>query len=1325
MWPGKARSRTLGEKRGRRPFALASVSVGLTTALVLAGAVPAMAAPGDRAEAEGQFLSGGSGLIDLDSVVALDGYYNAFPPGDAGQSEALDVTALGAIDLGLGVALFGGSDVLELGAVDQYARTDAAGAFGSSGLIGPDGAIVAGDGGPDTGTTVALTPVLDDLGATGTISTAELLLSAVAAQAEATRGATVTTAGDYNIGTGTLVLTSPVLGTLITGLAADLAAVDAELDGVAPTIEADVAADLGGILGILTGVIPGAALDDTDVTVDLGPVDLAAVLAALDDPITSDDGTVTIVPSTGTITIDLGSLYTLNDLAPNTQLFDATPDGVAARAALQAALDDVLLDELPTVLEEAIQNATPFSIDVSTGVTGTGLVDGTLGVAITGTLGGLLGNAGEPAPAVTAASDIALLGLLELDAIEAEVTGAILPDVAATVGAVPLAAIDDALGDVAAGLDPLLDVLNTVVRITVNVQETPGDFGSPEAGAEPAGADVGYFTQRAVQVVLAPALGGAVTLNLASATVRAVPLAAPVALDIDPPRGPVTGGTPVTITGTDLAGTTEVTFDGVPGTALTVDPTGTSLTVTTPANPAGPATVGITNPDGTDTSLSFEYFEVAAIDDIDPGFGPADEETPVTITGVCFTDATEVLFGGVPGEILTVTDTEITVIAPTGATGPVDVTVVTSSADCGTVTEEDGFLYVAPGAPVLTDLDPPRGPETGGTEVTITGDDFDDATAVTIDGVDVPFVVSPDGTEITVITPPHAPGVVDVVVTNPAGASAPLDFEYFDVAEITGVAPDAGPVAGGNTVVITGDCFTGATAVLFGGVPAASFTVDSDTQITAVAPASAAEGVVDIEVVGAGDCGTATDDDAYEYFDVPVVTDLDPTEGPETGGTEVTIVGTDFEGTTGVTFDGVPATSFEVVSDTEITAVSPAHAPGVVGVTVLHPGGDVDAGDFEYLDVPSISGITPDQGPEDGGTVVVITGEGFTGADDVTFDGIPATSFTVDNDGQITATTPAHVPATVPVVVVHDNGDSPPFAFTYIPGTEVTGVTPPGGPFEGGNTVVITGACFTGATGVFFGGTAATSFVVDSDTQITAVVPAGTGVVDVTVEGADACGTDTLPDAYEYTDDPVIGTIAPASGPETGGTVVTITGSNLGGVTRVTFDGADGTGLVVVSDSELRVTTPAGAPGGADVLLFSPDGVSDPGDFTYTPVTVVSDVTPDSGPNGGGSVVTITGRCFTGATAVLFGGTASPSFTVVSDTEIRATTPMRSTLGAVTVSVVGAGTCGAGALASGFSYFAGPSLAATGGEAPLALGLLGAVLLAAGGAVWMLRRREA
>jgi hypothetical protein len=241
-------------------------------------------------------------------------------------------------------------------------------------------------------------------------------------------------------------------------------------------------------------------------------------------------------------------------------------------------------------------------------------------------------------------------------------------------------------------------------------------------------------------------------------------------------------------------------------------------------------------------------------------------------------------------------------------------------------------------------------------------------------------------------------------------------------------------------------------------------------------------------------------------------------------------------------------------------------------------------------------------------------------------------------------------------------------------------------------------------------------------------------VVDVTVIGSAACGTDTVTDGFEYTDDPVIGTMTPTTGPETGGTAVTITGANFDGVTSVTFDGVPGTALTVVSDTELRVTTPAGAAGTADVVVISPDGSSDPGAFLYYPITVVDGSNPGTGPTGGGTVVTITGQCFTGATGVLFGGVAAPEFRVISDTTITAVTPRAATAGTVTLTVTGAGTCGTGSLPGGFTYVPGPAaggvLPATGGEAagfgPWAA--LGLMLLVGGGAIATairIRRRTA
>lgn len=76
--------------------------------------------------------------------------------------------------------------------------------------------------------------------------------------------------------------------------------------------------------------------------------------------------------------------------------------------------------------------------------------------------------------------------------------------------------------------------------------------------------------------------------------------------------------------------------------------------------------------------------------------------------------------------------------------------------------------------------------------------------------------------------------------------------------------------------------------------------------------------------------------------------------------------------------------------------------------------------------------------------------------------------------------------------------------------------------------------------------------------------------------------------------------LAPATGPAAGGTRVTITGTNLLGATGVTFDGVAGTNLVVVSDTELKVTTPAGSAGTADVAVTTPDGTdTETAAFTY------------------------------------------------------------------------------------------------------------------------------
>jgi hypothetical protein len=237
----------------------------------------------------------------------------------------------------------------------------------------------------------------------------------------------------------------------------------------------------------------------------------------------------------------------------------------------------------------------------------------------------------------------------------------------------------------------------------------------------------------------------------------------------------------------------------------------------------------------------------------------------------------------------------------------------------------------------------------------------------------------------------------------------------------------------------------------------------------------------------------------------------------------MTIAGTGFTGATGVNFGGTTAGSFTVNSSTSITAVSPAASAGTVDVTITNIGGTSasSASDqFTFVAAPSVSGLSPNTGPAGGGTEVTITGANFTGGTQVTFGGTPA-GFWVNSDTSITAISPAAESAdTVDVRVTSVGGRSASSAsdrFAYTVSTPtVTSVDPNAGPVDGGTSVTITGADFTGAAEVDFGGIAA-EFMVNSDSSITAVSPAASaGTVDVTVTTLGGTSAASANDQFTY-----------------------------------------------------------------------------------------------------------------------------------------------------------------------------------------------------------------
>jgi hypothetical protein len=693
-----------------------------------------------------------------------------------------------------------------------------------------------------------------------------------------------------------------------------------------------------------------------------------------------------------------------------------------------------------------------------------------------------------------------------------------------------------------------------------------------------------------------------------------------------------------------------------------------------------------------------------SLDGVTPANGPIVGGTACTIKGNSFSSEgiTVVTFGSVSATDVVVEDEyTITCITPAHAAGSVDVSVVNSLGETANLPK--GFSYR--NAPSVGSLLPSRGPEDGGTEVTVTGSGFTriGSTKVFFGVVEATDVTVVNGTTITCTTPANTLETVDVTVSNDFGSGIlGGGFYYFKNIVVGSINPNEGNVVGGTACTITGNYFitTGETRVVFDEIEATDVVVVNDTTITcAVPPHSAA--AVDVTVVC--DNGSDSLDNGFTYHNLE---EISPESGPMTGGTTVTIAGTDFtaSGETVVTFGGVSALNIVVVNNTTITCdTPPAAQSGAVDVSVANVYGyDTLPGAFTYGTAPIVSNVTPAHGFVAGGTSVTIIGSNFTTSQGttVTFGGSAATNVVVVDSATITCETPAHAAGFVDVAVASSNGSGVlQNGFEYLGPPDIQSVSPNSGSMAGGTAVTISGTGFStfGTTTVTFGGLAATDVVVASGVAITCTTPAhGEGVVDVAV--TNDFGSDTLAAGYTFNSlppPPSISGLLPEHGVAGGGTAVTITGADFTTSvdTTVTFGGTQAGNVVVVDSSTVTCTTPAHGAGAADVVVTNSNGSDTLTDgFTFHNSPGISLLSPENGPVEGGTAVTITGSDFTtvGATTVTFGGIQATQIVVLSATTITCEAPAQAAAGSVDVTV--SNDFGSDTLGGGYNYYGEPTL---------------------------------
>ena len=403
------------------------------------------------------------------------------------------------------------------------------------------------------------------------------------------------------------------------------------------------------------------------------------------------------------------------------------------------------------------------------------------------------------------------------------------------------------------------------------------------------------------------------------------------------------------------------------------------------------------------------------------------------------------------------------------------------------------------------------------------------------------------------------------------------------------------------------------------------------------------------------------------------VDEIDPVEGPTTGGTEISVLGSGFTEDTEVFFDRVPSTEVVFVSEGELLALSPPAEPGTVSIKVANQHGFAALPDaFTFVAALTIENVSPTESPVQGGVPMTIQGTGFLPDSYVSVGGRGAFDVYVADEYTIEALTPPGQVGAADVRVTNANGTlALEGAIVYYQNVAITTVFPSAGPIEGGQSVEIVGEGFSDDCTVTFSGRQAivlestpTSILVSTPNHV-----AGPKDVSVTT----VSGTATLFGGYTYLepDGPALEVLGvhPTSGPASGGIEVVVSGRGLDALDLQVFFGQAELTILAAEPNAVRGSLPRGPVGTVDVMAVAGDLSSTlPNAFTYYEDLTIVGVDPPSGPISGGSAVTVAGSGFEQGARLWFGPMPALDVVFVDSTTLTALTPPGS-VGAVDVRV--------------------------------------------------------
>ncbi|GIP00066.1 hypothetical protein J14TS5_51510 [Paenibacillus lautus] len=756
---------------------------------------------------------------------------------------------------------------------------------------------------------------------------------------------------------------------------------------------------------------------------------------------------------------------------------------------------------------------------------------------------------------------------------------------------------------------------------------------------------------------------------------------APEIISVIEDHGSINGGETVTVNGKYFLPNPEVTFDGVPAASVTyVD--STKLLVTAPTGKQGQVELKVTNSDGQYAKGQYRYFADPVIESVLPNVGPLQGNSEVTIQGQYFMPGAKVWFGDQQATVVNVAPTQILVRTPSSAVEQtVDVRV--ENTDGTEAFSPDVYTYVA--SPSLTAVSPNKGLTTGGQTVKVTGEKFLPGAKIYFNTTEIETIYE-SSTSLQITTPVWSnAGTVKVRVVNPDGQEAELANGYTYILpkpEIISIDPNQGSVFGGVLTTINGKDFVSGAKVYFDNTMIGQVTFVNSNQVLVRTPAWGKGEAVDVKVVNPdGQDAIATDGYTYVLPAAPELVSVKPSEGPMAGGTIVTLLGNNFR--TGIkVYFGDTLITPSSITESKITLTTPKWAKAEkVNVKVMDAYGQesIIEGAFEFIappppPAPKVISVTPNSGPQAGGTLVSIAGSDFVNGARVFVNEKDVTSAsTFSSKTLIYLKMPSWTKAeSVSIKVVNPDQQFGELAnaFTYdaLPAPEINSANPNKGLISGGTVVVIQGKNFVNGASLKLGvKDVAVTFISSTQLQFKTPVWDTEGSVDITVTNPDGQKA-VLANGFMFElppppPAPEITNVTPNNGELSGGLLVYINGSNFVSGAKVYFDTKE-VAATFNNATQLIIRTPLWSQAeSVDVKVVNPNkqSVTATDAFTYNPPPkkpepVIVSITPNEGETTSGQVVTLKGENFEQGTKVYFNSTLT-STTFNNATTILVKTP--------------------------------------------------------------------